>query len=336
MCTGRSFHIAWTGFQRRQIAMSETVGFKCVFFPVRSRNRFFKAIEYGVLFLSTILALAKEKPSAVWVQLPQIPALWAVLIYRACFNREAKVIADCHNAQLRAPWSDVPLSMPALRRADLLLVHNSAMRERAAEIGWPMDKVLVLEDVPFLPENSAPKGLAKRVIEAPKPWVVFPGSFAADEPIAEVLEAARCAPEMTFIITGRPERAERNGHRLDSLPSNVRLPGFLPVDVFDDLLCEADVVLGLTREEGIQLSVCNEALGFGRPLVTSNTRTLSSLFGEGAILVNSLDPQSIADGCRASFSEQSHWASLSIELANRRLKNWASGQYWIVCNALGD
>lgn len=327
MISQHSLHIAWTGFQRRQVSMASAAGFDCVFMPIQANGKFGKATGYLRMLAKTVALLKAKRPAAVWVQLPQVPALWAALIYRAFFNSNAKIIADCHNAQLRAPWSRFPLALWSLRLSDIILVHNTAMLEQAKEIGWPMEKVLILEDVPPPASNAAPQGLARQVIDAPKPWVVFPGSFAADEPIAEVMAAARLAPDMTFIITGRPDRATKNGHDLSNLPANMRLPGFLSVEVFDDLLRDADVVLGLTREEGIQLSVCNEALGFQRPLVASDTAILRELFSEAAVMVKTSDPSSIVAGCRSALADKSDRSKLSCQLAEKRLRKWIEGQF---------
>ena len=116
----------------------------------------------------------------------------------------------------------------------------------------------------------------------------------------------------------------------------MRLPGFLSIEVFDDLLREADVVMGLTREEGIQLSVCNEALGFRRPLVTSDTAILRQLFSEAAVMVSTSDPSSIANGCREALEHQEHRSELSGLLALQRMKTWVSGQFSKVQACLGN
>ena len=324
---GSPIHLAWTVFQRRQVSMAKAAGFECVFLPIKAKGKLDKALGYLRALIQSVFILKKRHPDVVWVQLPQVPALWAALFYRALCCPSARIVADCHNAQLRAPWSRFPLALWSLRRADVILVHNEAMFERAKEIGWPMNKVHVLEDVPPVFSDVEPKGLAKSQIDAPKPWVVFPGSFAADEPIAEVMEAARLAPELTFIITGRPDRAPRNGHDITRLPSNMRLPGFLSIEVFDDLLREADVVMGLTREEGIQLSVCNEALGFRRPLVTSDTAILHRLFSEAAVMVSTGDPQSIVNGCREALANGEQRSRLSGRLAVQRMEDWSSLQF---------
>lgn len=141
-----------------------------------------------------------------------------------------------------------------------------------------------------------------------------------------MLDAARAAPELTFIITGRQDKARQNGHHIDNIPPNVILPGYLDVAVFDDLLRAADVVVGLTLEEGIQLSVCNEALGFGRPLVTADTQILRALFGEAAILVNPRDPQQIVSACRLALQNSSEYAAKSVALAAKRLTAWKHEQ----------
>ena len=302
--------------------MRQVIGFECWYFPVAKGGRISKLFSYACLFVKSLNALRCKQPGIVWVQLPQIPALWAALAYRALTTGDVKIIADCHNAQLRKPWCAFPLALWSLKRSDAILVHNEAMHAKAVELGWPMHKVLVLEDVPAIGKAQAPAGLAAAHIKAPKPWVLFPGSFAPDEPIHEVFEAARLAPELTFIITGRPERARQHGHDIDTRPSNVILPGFLSIELFDDLLREADIVMGLTREEGIQLSVCNEALGFGKPLITSDTRILRKLFGKAAVLVRTDDSVSIATGCKDALKNINELSVRSAFLARERVASW--------------
>lgn len=319
-------YLAWTAFQRRQESMRELVDFDCWFYPVPKTGRFGKVLTYAHLFIRSIQELLRASPGTVWVQLPQVPALWSALAYRALTKFPVKVVADCHNAQLRPPWSRFPLTLWALRRTDAILVHNEAMVEQAKKLGWPVEKVIVVEDVPATGRNRPSSGLAAMHINAPKPWILFPGSFAADEPIAEVFAAARLMPDVSIIITGRLESARRNGHILEKKPTNVFLPGFLSLDVFDDLLREADIVIGLTREEDIQLSVCNEALGFGKPLVTSNTKILRKLFGDAAVFVDTSDPESIAHGCKDAIRNSCLYSSKSLSLSAVRVEQWRSVQ----------
>lgn len=317
--------------------MSGVCGFDPVFLPMnRTPSRWRKLASYVRLGWRTWRLLWVRRPEVVWVQLPQVPLLWVALAYRALSRAPVKVVADCHNAQLRKPWASVPFTRSALSAADVVLVHNKEMLAQAERLGWAPERLRVLEDVP--PAGQAgrePSGLARRDFALPKPWVVFPGSFAADEPIAELLRAAALVPEATFVITGRVQNAVRHGHDLSLAPANVVMPGFLPVEVFDDLLREADCVLALTREEGIQLSVCNEALGFGRALVVSDTVLLRELFGEAGVMVPCLDPVALAAGCRQALAERVHRESLSSALALRRQIAWQAGPWSEVRRMLG-
>lgn len=332
----KSVHLAWTAFQRRQESMRNIVGFECWFYPLPRSGRLGKLIIYLLLLVKSVRELLRASPQVVWVQLPQVPALWAALIYRALKPSGVKVVADCHNAQLRRPWSHFPLANWSLGKADAILIHNEALRKMAPDLGWPIEKVLVVEDVPASGMNKPSSGLAASHIDAPKPWIVFPGSFAADEPIAEVFETARRMPHCSFIITGRPERAEKNGHDISKQPPNVILPGFLSLALFDDLLRESDVVMGLTKEEGIQLSVCNEALGFGKPLVTSDTEILSKMFGDAAVLVNPRDPASVANGCVLALNNPQEYEKKSLLLAETRVRRWESEQLASLSRLLGS
>lgn len=333
---GRTVHVAWASFQRRQVSMAPLCGFEVAFMPLdKSLSRWRKAWAYLRLGVQTWRKLRAERPQTVWVQLPQVPLLWVALAYRAMSGSRVRVVADCHNMQLRPPWATLPLARWALRRADAVLVHNVDMERKAALLGWRMSRVVVMEDVPPVGMDTAPKGLARQQLPAPRPWVVFPGSFAADEPITELLQAARLAPGLSFIITGRTQNAARHGHDLSALPANVWTPGFLPVEVFDDLLREADCVLALTREEGIQLSVCNEALGFGKSLVVSDTALLRRLFADAAVMVDSREPAAIVAGCRQALAEQDQRGPLSRELAARRLTSWVEGPWTQLCALLG-
>jgi glycosyltransferase involved in cell wall biosynthesis len=164
---------------------------------------------------------------------------------------------------------------------------------------------------------------------------VLPGSFSADEPIEEVLQAARLAPDISFFITGRTQSAARHGHDLSNLPPNVRTPGYLPLDDFEDLLRGADCVLALTREEGIQLSVCNEALGFGRAMVASDTAVLRSLFADAAVMVKTDDPASLAAACREALAQQAQREEASRLLAQKRRAQWQAGPWAELRRLLG-
>jgi glycosyltransferase involved in cell wall biosynthesis len=292
-----------------------------------------RALHYLLLAWRSWQALLKRRPSTLWLQLPQTPLLWLALLYRVSVDSRLRIVADCHNAMFQPPWSRLPGGQAALLRADLVLVHNADMLDRALALGLPLARVRVLEDVPPRRTGQPPAPQADDT-EAPvpalfagrpRPWVVFAGSYGRDEPVAELLAAARLAGRGTIAVTGRLSNARRNGHDLSAPPANVVLTDYLPVAEFDRLLALCDLVLAFTRFDGIQLSVCNEALGFGKPLVMSATPLLQRLFGGAAVAVDSADPASIDAGIERAWIQREALAAASCRLAGERRRAWCDG-----------
>ena len=323
-----AIHLAWAEFQRRQVSMAEMADFECVFLPLayKGPSHVARTLNYGLLLWRTLRLLRRRRPSRLWMQLPQMPVLWAGLLYRALFNRRVQLIADCHNAVFKPPWSGMPWGISLLARCDLVLVHNNDVLEQALALGVAAERMRVLEDVPPLRETASLGPVPGTFAARRHPWVLFAGSYGRDEPVAEVLQAARRIDNGVVAITGRLSNAAKNGHDISSVPDNVVLTGYVPVEEFDALLSHCDVVLAFTKFDGIQLSVCNEALGFAKPMVMSDTRLLRALFGNAAVTVDSSDPDAIADGIRRACEQSPHWTAAATRLARQRRQQWQTDQ----------
>jgi glycosyltransferase involved in cell wall biosynthesis len=266
--------------------------------------------------------LRARRPSVLWMQLPPVPLLWAVLWYRRTEDPALKVVADCHNATFGRRWGRVPFGLRLMNSCDLVMVHNEDVLERACGLGLDAQRLFVLEDVPPLHEASPPRPPPAFLADRPRPWILFPGSFASDEPVRELLQAARLSPAWTFVLTGRAGNAMRSGHDVDEPPPNVLLPGYLPTAEFDGLLRSSDVVLALTREDGIQLSACNEGLGFGKAMVVSDTPLLRRLFAEGALMADSSRPEALRSAIEQALTRRTALEAASRALAVRRRTRW--------------
>jgi glycosyltransferase involved in cell wall biosynthesis len=291
----KQLYVAWISFQRRQVSMAPHCGFELLFLPVDRRvGKIRKAFQYLRNSWRTLQALREMRADAVWVQLPQVPLMWVALIYRALFNRRAAIIADCHNKMFRAPWSNFPMGVSWLKRCDIVLVHNDDVLRQALALGVPMNKLSVVEDPPAHFEKTGECSVMKDI---PRPWLVFPASFGDDEPIKELLEAAAAVPESSFVITGNVKNC-REQEVIASAPANVHFVGFLSRDDFDALITSCDAVVALTRFDGIQLSVCGEAVGAGKPMLLADTSTLRRLFPCGSIFVKADDAAEIAWGAK--------------------------------------
>ena len=299
--------------------MAPHIGFDVVFLPVERRlGKLMKLRVYLGHAFTMMRMLSANKPDVVWVQLPQVPLMWVALAYRALIRRDAVVVADCHNAMFRAPWSKVPFGISLLSRCDVVLAHNDDVKQTAAELGVAPSRLMVVEDPPASFEET---GRFVGVSEMPRPWFVFPASFAQDEPITELLEAARLVPEVSVLITGNTRNCRQPG-LIDSAPENVRFLGYLSGDDFDALMVDCDAVIAFTRFDGIQLSVCGEAVGAGRPMLVSGTDTLKRLFPAGTVFVDSNDADDIARGFRVLASGKTKLAEDMVEFRERVTTEW--------------
>jgi len=278
--------------------------------------------DYGRLFHLTLALLREHRPGVLWMQMPPLPLLWAGLWHRRRVDTDVRLVADCHNATFGTRWGRVPLALHLLAGCDLVVVHNDHMLREALARGLPRERLFVLEDVPPSPVLPTAAPLPTGLMQRPRPWVLVPGSFAADEPVGELMRAAALVPECTFVLTGRPENARRFGHRLDPTPRNVVLTGYLETAVFDNLLQASDLVLALTRQDGIQLSACNEALGFGKAMVVSDTPLLRRLFGDGVQMADSRDPLALARAIRQSLARRPELERAAQALAASRREQW--------------
>ncbi|RNC73209.1 MAG: glycosyltransferase [Desulfuromonadales bacterium] len=316
----KQLYVAWIEFQRRQISMAPHCGFELLFLPVERRvGKLRKLLTYLHNAWKTLEALRAMRVDAVWVQLPQVPLLWVALFYRRFFNQRATVIADCHNKMFRPPWSRFPLGISLLSRCDLVLVHNDDVLEAAVSLGVPRDCLEVVEDPPAsFGTTPAQCGSFK---EIPRPWLVFPASFAEDEPLRELLAAAAAVPDQSFIITGNVRNC-REPELVAGAPANVHFVGFLSREEFDGLITGCDAVVALTRFDGIQLSVCGEAVGAGKPMLISDTSTLRRLFPAGGVFVRPDSPDDIASGARELMARLSELREAALEQRQELTARW--------------
>jgi len=319
-----SIYVAWIDFQRRQDSICKLLDIECKYFPVaRSAGLLRKLIGYVKNIFLTVSFVGMRKPSVVWVQVPQTPALGAVLMAKWLFRLHLVVVADCHNAMFRKPWSTFPFSKFLLNASDFILVHNDDVRDAAKDFIVHPNKILVVPDAPAvfdangLESFTANQGLAfhdgKREFSA-----IFPASWAADEPINELIEAIQRIEDVTLLITGRPKMALAKSLSNDD---KVKLTGYLSVNDFDTLLLGADFIFALTRHNDVQLSVCGEALGAGKPLICSDTPTLRRLYTDVAVFATN-DAEGLSLAIVEMKERYSSLSRIAKENGERLAEKW--------------
>lgn len=309
--------IAWIKFQRRAVSMQPFFGFDLCFVPAKFDSKKLKIFDYVYKAAKTTAYLLRHRPQIVWVQMPPTPLLTMALLYKK-INKKAIVIADCHNSMFSEKWKRHLDGAKDLNKVDIIITHNHVIKERAIERGVDRAKVRVLETKPAA---GAPKATSGFDLGIKNSWILMPCAFAEDEPMSVVFEAARMIPDVTFVLTGNTKRAA-GIHDLSNIPSNVVLTKYLSKEDYESLLAKTDAVLGLTTEHHVQLSVANEATGFEKPMVLSDTPLLRELFSRGAVYVETLNPISLANGIQEAIRTKEFLTGETKKLKEERNSKW--------------
>lgn len=249
-------------------------------------------------------------PEIVFVQHPPIHAVTAVADYAR--SHGTGFVIDAHSGAflgqgfLRGAYRQRFAGLG--RRALLTLVHNEDLIPHAEKLGL---KYLVIEMA--VPENPTTE-----LAQLRHPAVVVVCGYGQDEPLAELLGAARLLPDLNLYLTGA--KGEMIAHRVPLRP-NVFATGFLDELDYWRLLNAGDVVVVLTRREATILSGAYEGLAAGKPLVLSKTRTLARAFPGGAVLVEN-DPESLAAGIREALQNGPVLARAGAELRADKAQVW--------------
>jgi hypothetical protein len=303
--------IVWKKFQRRVEVLAPYLDLEICYFHYswEEKSKIFKALSYFLKSIDTFKCLFQNKPILVFVQFPPTPALYCVTLYS--WLTGSRYVSDCHIGLTNAHWLNWIYAKKLLAKG-LVIVHNEHLVEQVATS---------VKVRPFVVRDGVAK---KQSIEAgknallddlglsPKRYVIFPCSFSSDEPVQEVIEAARMLPEIMFVMTWYTEKLSRNIR--DTLPSNVLLTDYLQIGDYNCLFANSGVVLGLTIYEAVQLACMQEAMAFEIPAVVSDLKTTRFLYKNYPVFVKN-DSKSIAYGVSHAFQNR-----LDIEERMKRLR----------------
>ncbi len=246
----------------------------CCIWPFDDRSAVHKLARYGVSMIQSLLLLLRRRPDFL-VCLNQPPFL---VLLTALYGRLAGVpyVLDSHSGAFgKSQWAwFLPLYRWCARHALFNINHNPLERDRVA--GWGAETRLI----PEIPGEIA--------IATPPPpvdtrQIAYVCSFAPDEPLEMVFEAARRCPELTFRVTGNHRKAP--AALIESRPGNVQFTGFLERTAYLDLLRGSAAVLTLSDRPHIMQMAAEEALCLAVPIVTNRSPVLESSFARGARFV---------------------------------------------------
>jgi len=276
----------------------------------RRRGLLVAPFKYAVQGAKTARLLWAARPRVVLVQSPPTFAAMAAWLYAAITRTH--FVVDAHSAAMMSPYWTRPrwLYRRMARRALATVVTNEQFARRVRGMGG---RAIVIPDIP----TTFPTGERYPVEGAFNVMVV--SSFAPDEPLSEIVAAARDLREISFHVTGDPNR---DGAEVPpDLPPNVRLTGFLPDATYHALMSSCQAVLCLTtRNHTMQRGAC-EALWTGRPIVTSDWPLLREYFSAAAVHVDNT-AGGIREGVREVLRDHARYQEEIVRLQAERRRSW--------------
>lgn len=254
----RALFVSWVSHHGRSEDLAAALGAQCAFVAVGTlRNRRTAPVRHLWQSLVTLQLLVRRRPRVLLVMAPPAALVLLALVWGRLTR--CRVVVDCHSGAVLGR----PLSARLAARADLVIVTVPQLTQGFA-------RAVAVHDPPVVIPAAA------RHDE-----IVFPASWLPDEPIEDLLAAARSLPDQAFAITGKAPAGL-------AVAPNVRLTGYLHRADYLALLAGAPLVLALTTREDTMQRAAYEAVGAGRPVVASDTKALRSYLDGAATYAGDL------------------------------------------------
>ncbi len=300
--------------QRRTDVLSAELGIS-LYRLTSSSNYLLRLLK---LSLQTLQILFKNRPQKLIIQNPSMALAVLTVVFKPLFAY--KLIVDRHS-NFKFDTIDIPslkyrifhlLSRYTVRKADLTIVTNNFLAQVVRD--WGGRPFILQDKLPSLPFAGETELEGQRNLA-----LVF--SFSLDEPVEEVLLAARRLPsDVVLYITGNWKRLNKS--LLEDLPPQVRLTGYLSEKDFQTLINSVDAVMAFTDQDHTLLCSAYEAIALGKPFLTSDTSALKSYFRKG-VLFTKHDANSLVKAM-GMILEESHKRSCMIkELAELLSEEWS-------------
>lgn len=293
----RPVFISWTRENGRSCDLADALGARLIYVYPRGRliSRYVRSIIESRKALRSL-----DAGQGAILMLPPLPL---ALVARASRGRHhVRNFYDLHTGFFYDPkWQWASQWTLRLMRGANVIVTNSNLARKCAGIGL---SVYVLHDVLHRHRNERPGQNAA---------VVCPVSYSNDEPISEILSAARAMPHTRWILTGKAPAAVRV-----QAPTNVVFSGFVNDLEYDRLIKEAALVVALTNRRDTMQRAGYEAIMRGVPVVTSDFDVLKEFF-EGAAVYVERGVDDLADKVAAALANRESLIEQCEQVLSRRI-----------------
>lgn len=290
-------YIVWYTHARRAETLARELHAKLVFvYESQLLSVWLRPLRYIIQGWKTWRLLERERPAFVIVQSPPIFAPLTVALWCKLRGRKhVSYVLDCHPGTFyHHDWRwALPLVRPLARGAIVSLLCNEDAQDILLK--WNVNYLFLPDGLPDLCSTSGTLGSEGEA------RIAVISAIADDEPLAELFEAARLTPQVTFYLTGDPKRAPNE--LLAIKPENVILTGYLRGSIYNGLLHNVQGIIVLSRLRTTLSCGAFEALSLAKPTILSDLPEQRRWFSHGFIMVENT-PGDIARGVETLLRER--------------------------------
>lgn len=270
-------------------------------------------LKYIPQALKTWWVCFRERPRIVFVTNPPVFAALCVFVY--CKLTGRRYIMDTHPPSLysrRWGWT-VPLQRFLVRHAYINITDQ--VRFKALFESWGARRIAILQRPPRaiqihdLPDVGNPNRFEIAVVN----------TFAADEPLDIILDAARQLPDAHFYITGDTTLGDPS--LIASAPSNVTFTGYLRGDDYWSRLNSSRAVMVLTTYPYSLLGGAQDAVVLHKPLIVSHQPALTEFFTKGTIFAENTT-EGIVSGVNDAIAREAQLRQEMVVLSEEQDREW--------------
>lgn len=275
------------------------------------KRPFVAPFKYVLQSIKTWQVLLRDRPDVIYVTNPPVFAALNVMLYTRVSR--AAFIMDTHPPSLYSKkWG---WTTPLQRFVSRFALVNVLDQKRYADLfeAWG-SPALVLPNP--LDRIEAPAGLNG---QGETFDVAVVNTFAEDEPLAPILEAAADLPGVRFLITG--DLAKAKPGTVENAPPNAQFVGYLRGDDYWNMLHGANAVMALTTFPYSLLGAGTDGVRVGKPLILSDQPVLRDFFTSGTVFVPNT-AEGIMQGVRQARAEEAVLTEGIHRLIDEKQHEW--------------
>lgn len=304
--------INWIRYHGRSASIAEQVGIPVFFVHAEGGL----ILRYARQASTTARLLREHRPRVVVLMQPPVVALIVVKILS--IGRKVRVIGDLHSGVFvdrRWQWAtNLTLALLRGQRSGAIVTNRPlAIRAERASVRVLVAHDPIIESKPK-EEYSAFLGDDIRKLSN-REFLLVPLAYANDEPVLEIIEAARTMPDTHWVFTGRAPASI-----LSTAPSNIQFTGYVSLEEYSWLVESSTVMVALTTRDLTMQRVGYEAMSAGRALVTSARPALMEFFEQAAVY-SGTTVKEIAKAVREALDTHEHLESVMKSRREYQIEN---------------